>query len=95
MSKWKDIKDIKLIRHNNTYCVVPKKENEFVADTNDEVVMLYTDHSFGIVYYYDVREQIPLTGSKMMNVVYDDDDDKIYYWNDLNRETKSQWEKGF
>ena len=75
--------------------MVPEKEIEFVADTNDEVVMLHTDHLFGIVYYYDVREQIPLTGNKMMNVVYDDDNDEIYYWNDLNRETKSQWEKGF
>ena len=63
--------------------MVPEKEIEFVADTNDEVVMLHTDHLFGIVYYYDVPEWIPQTDDKMMNVVLvvddDDDDDKIHY----------------
>ena len=60
--------------------MVPKKENEFVADTNDEVVMLHTDHLFGIVYYYDVREQIPPTDNEMINVILvDDDDHGIHY----------------
>ena len=77
----KRYKDIKLIIHNNTYCVVPEKEIEFVADTNDEVVMLHTDHStFGIVYYYDVRERIPPTDNEMLNVVLVDDDyGEIHY----------------
>ena len=60
--------------------MVPEKEIEFIADTNDAVVMLHTDHSFGIIYYYDVREQIPLTDYEMINVIsVDDDDNKIHY----------------
>ena len=64
--------------------MVPEKEIAFVADTNDEMVMLHADHyTFGIVYYYyDVPEWIPQTDNEMMNVVLvddDDDDDKIHY----------------